>query len=290
MALKKWNKEEEELLSELYPISSKEDLIKAIPGKTFGAIRTRAAKLKLLKAVGFGKKKTWKQSELHILKKLYSETPNSELLEKFDCSSKSLYSAANKLGLKKTSEYMSKTFGPILKRVGESTRYSKGSIPANKGKKWNEFMSLESQENARKTTFKKGNKPHNTVEVGFERITKDGYIEVKVGDFDDSTLNFRLKHRLVWEQYFGEVPANHQVRFIDENKRNFAIENLKLVSLADSLRMNSMCDDSVIKRFLGIKNPEIIEKIKKENPSLIQLKRNEIKLNQKIKNNGTTAN
>ena len=43
-----------------------------------------------------------------------------------------------------------------------------------------------------------------------------------------------------------------------------------------------MCDSSIVKRFLGVKNPEIVEKMITEIPDLIALKREIIVLNQKI--------
>jgi hypothetical protein len=280
-----WTKEQEQLLRDFFPTSSKKKMEEIIPGRTYEAMRSYANKFGIKKAVGFGAKKKWNNTELAFLKDNYANTENSLLCAKFNCSEKSLYSAANKLNVKKSAEHISKTCGDVLKVVGVDTRFKKGDVPKNKGKKWDEFMTVEGQKNARKTTFKKGIVPHNTVAVGHERITRDGYVEVKVGDFKDSTNNFKLKHRLIWESVNGPVPANHQVRFIDGNIRNFDIDNLKLVSLSESLKINAMSDSSVVKRFLGIKDQHLVDEIIQNHNGIIDLKRNALKLNQQINKN-----
>lgn len=290
MGLRKWSPKEEALLRDIYPNSTKKSLLAAFPNRnSYSAIRSRATLLGLKKAIGNGGRKIWEPDELEELKQLYSDTENSVLIAKFKCSLKGLYSAAHALELKKSEQHISKICGAVLKKVGVSTRFAKGTPAHNKGKKWNEFMSEESQKRISETQFKKGNKPHNTVEVGFERITKDGYLEVKVGDFDDSTKNFQLKHRLVWESVNGPIPENYQVRFIDGDKTNFEITNLRLVSYSESLIANSMKDTSIVKRFLGIKDENQVDNIIKNNPDLISLKRNQIILNKQINKNGKNA-
>ncbi len=60
-----------------------------------------------------------------------------------------------------------------LQNNGRRYRFSKGNIPANKGKK----MPANVYEKARKTMFRKGNIPANHKPIGYERINADGYIE-----------------------------------------------------------------------------------------------------------------
>nr|DAP11762.1 MAG TPA: homing endonuclease [Caudoviricetes sp.] len=111
--------------------------------------------------------------------------------------------------------------------MGNSGSFKKGQIPWNKGKTG--YMG------ANKTSFKKGNLPHNTREMYSERLSKDGYIEIKVG------LNKWIsKHRYVWEQHHKkEVPKGKVVIFLDGNNRNFEIENLKLISRGALLILNN---------------------------------------------------
>lgn len=116
-------------------------------------------------------------------------------------------------------------------------QFQKGQISWNKGKTWDEYMPKESQERSRKTTFKKGSIPPNHREIGSERLDSDGYILVKIQD-GKGHKNWTLKHRLIWESMYGNIPTGYKVMFADGNKRNFDIKNLILVSNAEELIMN----------------------------------------------------
>lgn len=104
-------------------------------------------------------------------------------------------------------------------KSGLDFRFEKGHIPHNKGK---EKYWIGGEE----TQFKKGHIPHNHKPIGTERITKDGYIEIKITDPN----KWRGKHILVWEKQNGPLPKSHVVIFGDRDKRNFNINNLILVS------------------------------------------------------------
>lgn len=114
-------------------------------------------------------------------------------------------------------------------------QFKKGHIPANKGKKWDDYVSKEKQKNSLKTCFKKGNIPHNHRKVGEERTTKEGYIEIKI----EEPNKWQLKHRYIYEKNFGKIPDGYNVIFLDGNKKNLEISNLKLVSKAEDLIMNN---------------------------------------------------
>lgn len=114
-------------------------------------------------------------------------------------------------------------------------QFKKGHIPANKGKKWDDYVSKEKQKNSLKTCFKKGNIPHNHRKVGEERTTKEGYIEIKI----EEPNKWQLKHRYIYEKKFGKIPDGYNVIFLDGNKKNLEISNLKLVNKAEDLIMNN---------------------------------------------------
>lgn len=89
-------------------------------------------------------------------------------------------------------------------------------------------------ESSKATRFKKGNVPHNAKDlpVGSERVSKDGYIEVKVKENQTPGKNdcWRGKHLVIWEREHNQkVPPNHAVAFADHDKRNFDPSNLVLV-------------------------------------------------------------
>lgn len=119
-------------------------------------------------------------------------------------------------------------------RNGVDCCFKKGNIPHNKGKH------VPTVGRMAETQFKKGELPPNTKPVGYERITRDGYIEVRLEMKKDRNVgdtNFVLKHRLVWEQANGPIPKNHIVIFLDGNKQNCNLENLALISRAEHLQM-----------------------------------------------------
>lgn len=116
---------------------------------------------------------------------------------------------------------------------GLTGRFEKGSVPMNKGKKWDDYMSKEAQERSSKTTFKKGIIPHNHKPVGYERINVDGYVEIKVKEPNV----FKLKHRAVYEQLNGPIPNGCNVIFADGNRMNLDPNNLILVTKKEMLIM-----------------------------------------------------
>ena len=120
-------------------------------------------------------------------------------------------------------------------------RFVKGQKSWNKGRPMHEWMGEEAIERTRATRFKKGNIPHNTREVGEERVTVDGYVEVHVAQCRREKHNdqWALKQRLVWEQHHGmPVPEGCKVIFCDGNRQNFDPENLLLVTDEELMRMN----------------------------------------------------
>ena len=117
-------------------------------------------------------------------------------------------------------------------RSGIDSRLQKGMIPANKGKKG--YMSPEQYEKCKATMFKKGQVPQNHKPVGSERIDREGYVLVKVAEPN----KWRPKHRVLWEKVNGPIPEKHRLIFADGNRQNIALDNLILVSYAQSFIMN----------------------------------------------------
>ena len=113
-------------------------------------------------------------------------------------------------------------------------QFKKGQVPFNKGLKQIEFMTPEAIERTKATRFKKGNKPANHRKVGSERITVDGYIEIKVEEPD----KWELKHRVVWEKENGKIPKDYVIIFADGDKTNLELDNLMLISRKEHAIMN----------------------------------------------------
>ena len=111
-------------------------------------------------------------------------------------------------------------------KTGFTGKYEKGNVPFNKGTKGLMKANISS--------FKKGHIPGNKRPVGSERIDSDGYTLIKVSE----PSTWKLKHRLIYEKYKGEIPKGYQVIFADKDMQNFDIENLILVSKSELLKLN----------------------------------------------------
>lgn len=109
----------------------------------------------------------------------------------------------------------------------EPTQFKKGNVPVNKGVKGGYMKS-------NKTSFQKGNIPSNLRPVGSERLTINGYTEVKVAE----RKKWKMKHIIVWENANGAVPKGNVLIFADGNRQNIDLNNLVLVSRAKLAIMN----------------------------------------------------
>lgn len=155
-----------------------------------------------------------------FIKDNYKGISNVELTERFN----------NKFGTKVSLGQMKSYKGNHGLNSGLTGRFKKGQKPHNKGKK----MSEEVYEKVKHTMFQKGNIPQNHRQVGSERVNVDGYIEVKIQEPN----KWELKHRIVWERANGVIPKGTGVIFLDGNKLNCSIDNLRCVTRAELLYLN----------------------------------------------------
>lgn len=136
---------------------------------------------------------------------------------------------------------------------GLTTRFKKGHKPFNKGLKQTDYMAAEQIEKTKATRFKKNSVPPNWKEVGSTRISKDGYLKIKVSDLKGNK-NYKPYHRLIYEKHHDvKIKDDEAVVFLDQNKMNFNIGNLKLVKRRELGKFN--------KEFAKMKHPELNEQI-----------------------------
>jgi len=172
------------------------------------------------------------------MKKLFPHKNTNELCIALGRSYSSVSGRAYLLGLNKSEKFMkSEQSGriPKLSQFGKKYQFEKGHVPLNKGRKWEEYMSPSAIEKSMATLFKKGIVPHNTKHDGYTRITKDGYIEVRV-----AKGKFMAVHRLVWEECNGPIPNGMIVVFKDKNPLNAAIENLECIDRSENMKRNTI--------------------------------------------------
>lgn len=149
-----------------------------------------------------------------------------------------------------------------LKNGVNDGRLKKGLTPWNKGMPYEEMKSHFSEkqlQSIQKNLFKKGMQPKNTKHIGYERITKDGVIQVKVNEQikKNANKNFISKSYYIWQRaHHKKVPENHVVIFKDRDVLNFHPDNLLLVSRSELLLMNNLAHRG------GEYNAENVEQIK----------------------------
>lgn len=119
-------------------------------------------------------------------------------------------------------------------------RFGPGHVPANKGRPQSEWMSPEAAERCRATQFRRGGLPHNAagLPVGSERVTRDGYVEVKVADRPSGEGpahdNWRPKAHIVWEEANGRaLGPGEVVVFADGDRSNLDPANLVAMTRAE---------------------------------------------------------
>ena len=120
-------------------------------------------------------------------------------------------------------------------KTGRTGCYPKGSVPMNKGQK------MPFNANCARTQFKKGQHPPNAKPVGYEKKSKDGYIEISIAETNPHTgyaRRFVLKHKYLWEKQNGPVPKGHCLKSIDGDKTNTDPGNWQLIHRAVLLRLN----------------------------------------------------
>lgn len=194
-------------------------------------------------------RKLWTPEEDQFLRDRYDTTFTRSIAEQMGRSCSSVRTRAKQLGLKKTDAYILQARSLAGKISSQdprtiATRFTKGSVPANKGKK----MPPEVYAKAAPTMFKKGQMPHNHKPVGSERIDKDGYIMVKVAE----PKKWKQKQRVVWEEAHGPIPNGYNIQFKDGNRQNVSLDNLYIISRSDQLKN----ENSMMARY-----PEELQKV-----------------------------
>jgi len=119
---------------------------------------------------------------------------------------------------------------------GRDGRFKPGGAP------WNTGTKGKTGRNA--TSFKPGVVPPNRRPMYSERVTAEGFVEIKVPErnpYTGSPVRWRHKHAWIWEQHNGRpVPDGHVVIFKNSDKSDMRLENLALISRAELLEINQM--------------------------------------------------
>ena len=167
----------------------------------------------------------------------YSDELTSNIARDLNISITKVYGRANRMGLRKSKEYMKKYMPGMdnLIKHGAAFRYKKGDEPHNKGVK----MPQTTYNKCKHTMFKPGEQPHNTRPIGSIRIQEKAgdipYQYIKVAN-----RNWQLLHRYNWEQVNGKIPKGMVLRFKDGNTMNCEVANLELLTQQENMMRNTM--------------------------------------------------
>lgn len=153
----------------------------------------------------------------------------------------------------------------------------KGHTPWNKGMKGISVGGIETQ-------FKIGSQPHNTkydgcISLRAKRNNNEKYLFIRI-----SVGKWMPYNRYVWEQHNPPLGKDEIIRYKDGNPLNCSIENLYKLSRAEHVCKNNPPDnDGRMLGYLTRKDKELREEMRKY-PEIIELKRQQLKLNKGIKN------
>jgi hypothetical protein len=126
----------------------------------------------------------------------------------------------------------------IIEQRKQIGRLKTGNIPANKGKKWKEFMSKEAMRNSRKTTFKKGGLPATTLYNGCITIRTDKR-GIKYKFIRIRKAVWLPLQRHIWQQANGKIKRGRKIVFKDGDPMNCNINNLECLTSKELMIRNS---------------------------------------------------
>ena len=231
MANRTWSETDELLLKDKFGSSTRDELTRLLPNYTCSAIKAKATKMNLKKD---NPRFHFFENQIIEMINLYSFTQNIDLANRFKCSIHTVENKANQLGLKKDLEFIRRTSRDRFTEDHPARQYHfpKGHAPLNKGKKQTEYMSIEAIERTKQTRFKPGQKIWNVKPIGYERIDENGYVYVKV----EEPNVFKMKHRLIWEQHYGQIKKGYNIQFKIGIRTDCNLDNLYIISRSDQLK------------------------------------------------------
>ena len=119
--------------------------------------------------------------------------------------------------------------------TGRTGCFPPGRAPMNKGKK------MPFNAASARTWFQKGQRPLNKHDVGYESVSRDGYVMICVAEpnpWTGAATHMVPKHRRVWEAANGPVPAGMRLKCLDGDKTNTEPSNWEAIPIALAPRLN----------------------------------------------------
>lgn len=175
----------------------------------------------------------WTELDIDQLRKLYPRFTCLAVARTLDRTECAIYGMAKKLGIAKPPGAAAEAGRRGARHPRAiATQFQPGLTPWNKGSHY------AAGGRSAETRFKPGAVPPNYKPVGSERVC-DGYLQRKLTDTGYPPRDWVPVHHIVWREAGREIPTAHALVFRDGNRRNFAIDNLELVSRGDLMRRNT---------------------------------------------------
>lgn len=231
MRANSWTDAELAWLREEYPRHRSAELpaLMAAAGwhRTEKAIRSRAKALRLRKDEGLDsweRMRAWTPEENGWLREFVPGHTQDETIDAFEA----------RFGRRISVQQLKNRCVKLGVRHGtHGGRFEPGRVSRNKGRTWEQQgIPPEVQERMRANHFRKGQRPANARHLLDERVTKDGYVQVKVDPRNArNTMDLWVsKARFVWMRANGrDFPERHRCLFVDGDRRNFDPANLVAV-------------------------------------------------------------
>jgi len=285
MGVRTWTPAMIRQLKKEYPyITNPRDLAKTLR-VTYIAMKTRVTILKLKRRVPNYHQSSATKAEDKFIIDNYMTMPEKRMATRLGRSHTFVNGRLKKLKLKKPKW--------LIEKFRKESQIKPGNISFNKGKKWDDFMTKESQERSRKGCFKKGEPNHNEKHDGAITIRHSipdrggiphKYIRVSKGVWKELQI-------YNWEKKNGAVPKDHVLACKDGDTLNCDPSNWFPLSKKDNALRNSgslnLSDGYVAMTIAGKNHPQLIPELK-QNKKLIEVKRQLIILKRTI--NDTTGN
>lgn len=188
------------------------------------------------------KRYTYTPEDIAYIKEHFATSPTADIAKHLNVSPSAISYKAHMLGLKKDESYLNSPACHRMQKgstLGSKTRFKKGTVPPNKGKKQSEYMSPEAIERTKPTQFKKGQLPHNAKQDGVISTRRNvsgrkyKWIRISLGHWVEL-------HRHEWEQTYGPIPKGFNIVFKDGNSLNCDIDNLQMVTNDELMYKNTI--------------------------------------------------
>lgn len=131
----------------------------------------------------------------------------------------------------------------MVEKFKQESRFKKGMVSFNKGKKQRQYMTITAILKTLKTRFKKGQQPHNTLYNGKITLRKERLRDGSVRYYQWKRIakgKWKMLHVLKWEKKHGPVAPGYIIVFKDKDTMNVKMNNLEKITLAENMRRNTI--------------------------------------------------